>query len=181
VLDAHFRTATAALACDLTRMITISATEIPGSHIGYTPGMEGTLDLHDLIHKTAENGELRTSDSARAPVVAYHQMHNRQFASFLDMLAATPESDGTSLLHNTIVLWAGHLGSGSHDLHQLPWIIAGQGGGFVRTGRFVDYLADGGEQQPHNNLFLSLAHYMGVECDTFGNPEVCTGELKGLS
>jgi hypothetical protein len=61
-------------------------------------------------------------------------------------------------------------------------------GGAVTPGRFVMYPRVGAnlwpiysKGPPHNDLFVSLANFMGVKTDTFGNPEVCTGPLDGLS
>lgn len=179
ILDAQMRMAVSALACDLTRVITIGCTEVPAADCGYTAGLAGTSDLHDLIHKTAENGELKNDVAAVAPIVKFHQANAKSFGQLLEMLAATPERDGTTLLQNTIVLWAGQLGSGSHDLHQLPWMLAGQGGGYLKTGRYLDWFGSG-KEPPHNNLFVSLANYMGVEMESFGDPDICTGQLEGL-
>jgi hypothetical protein len=180
-IEAHLQLVTAALACDLTRVVTLALPEIPGDVVGYTSGMLGTTDLHDLVHKTAENGALKDNTEAVAPIKRYHQKHAQQFARLLELLKAIPESDGQTLLDHTAILWCGQLGSGSHDLHQLPWLIAGKGGGYFRTGRFVQFPRPGNKGPAHNDLFVTLANYMGIPITTFGNPKVCKGPLAGLT
>jgi len=56
-------------------------------------------------------------------------------------------------------------------------VIAGGGGGALRSGRFVTY----SPRQPHNNLLVSLANAMGTNINTFGNPAYCTGPLSNLT
>ncbi len=178
--DANAHLAVAALACDLTRVVTLALPELPGGEVGYTSGAFGTTDLHDLVHKTAENGALKDNVDAVAPIKRYHQYHAKQFAELLGMLDAIPESDGKSLLDHTVVVWCGQLGSGSHDLSQLPWILAGSGGGYFETGRHLQLPRTGGHGPAHNDLFVSLAQYMGLNITKFGNASVCTGPLVGL-
>jgi len=179
--EAHARLAVAALACDLTRVVTIALPELPSEMVGYSSGLQGTLDLHDLVHKTAENGQLRSNAEAVAPIKRYHQAHAKQFAFLLKLMQEIPEGEGKTLLDHSAVLWCGQLGSGSHDLHLLPWILAGKGGGAFRTGRLVRFSRPNDRGPAHNNLFVSLANYMGVNVTSFGNAEVCTGPLSELA
>ena len=39
----------------------------------------------------------------------------------------------------------------------------------------------GGKDPAHNDLFVTLANYMGIPITTFGNPKVCKGPLAGLT
>lgn len=65
---------------------------------------------------------------------------------------------------------------GSHDLRDHEWVVAGSGGGYFRTGRFLRY-----GDVPHQNLLVSLANAMGVPIDSFGHPAHCTGPLAELT
>jgi hypothetical protein len=180
IADANQHLAAAALACDLTRVVTLALPELPSKEVGYTSGAFGTTDLHDLVHKTAENGELKDNLDAVEPIKRYHQYHAQQFADFLALLDGIPESDGQSLLDHSVVLWCGQLGSGSHDLSLLPWILAGSGGGYFKPGRFLQLPRANNQGLAHSDLFVSLANYMGLDITTFGNPQVCEGPLPGL-
>jgi hypothetical protein len=121
----------------------------------------------------------------------YHTYNSKLFAKFLGMLDAIPESDGTTLLDNTVVVWCGQLGGGDHTIDHLPYILGGGMGGEITPGRLVVYPRKflGGAGWPayssgpaHNDLFVSLAQKMGMtDVDTFGKAEVCTGPIAGLT
>jgi hypothetical protein len=184
--DVHMRLVQTALACDLTRVATICVTQAPDDSFGYKANMSGTSDFHDMIHQTNGAGPPLAGDAAAmATVRAYHAYNASLFAKFLGLLQAIPESDGTTLLDNTVVVWCGDIAGGDHTLDRIPYVLAGGLGGTIKTGRYVRLprkanmvkwpaYSDG---IPHNNLFVSLANLMGVPTTTFGNPNVCTGPL----
>jgi hypothetical protein len=174
--DAFMRLIQAAFACDLTRVVTFNMEAIPDAMSGYDSRF-GTSDLHDLVHKVAQaNDPLSQNADAVETVVRFHTEYAKQFAKLLGYLAAIPEADGTTALQHTMVLWCGEIAEGNHDLHRLPWLIAGQGGGSVRTGRYLQVPRDP-EPRGHNDLFVSLANAMGSPVTTFGASDVCKGAL----
>jgi Protein of unknown function (DUF1552) len=179
-----------ALACDLTRVVTMQVGTPPDSLVGYQPGMNGTTDLHDLIHKT--NGtapELAADLGAMTVAKSYYSYHAQTYANLLGLLQAIPDVDGKTLLDNTLVVWCGDIAGGDHSLDRIPYILGGGMGGAVTSGRYVLYprVHDPvlwpaySVGVPHNNLFVSLANMMGVPVSTFGNSSVCTGPLSGLT
>jgi hypothetical protein len=168
-----------AFACDLTRVALLAVPEPFGDSWGYDSGAWGTTDAHDLIHKTAMNGNLRTEAPAMDAVTKLHQFECRQFIQMLDLLRAVPESDGT-MLDYTIVVWCSQIAEHGHALDQLPWIIAGGSKLGFRPGRYLNLPRANNKGTPHNNLFVTLAQAMGVQTNTFGNASVCTGPLAGL-
>jgi len=178
-----------ALACDLTRVATLYVPVPPDDVFGFTPS-GGATDFHDMVHKT--NGAKPTlgEDPAAIGVMKSFQTYNAMlFAKFLDLLAAIPEADGTTLLDNTLVVWCGQIAAGDHSLDNIPYVLAGSMGGAVKTGRYVRYprVKDTmawpaySKGPAHNDLFVSFANLMGVPATTFGNPAVCTGPLPGLA
>lgn len=194
-VDVQLRLIQNALACDITRVATIALGQAPDDLIGYTANMSGTTDFHDMIHKTngvAAAGKtvppLGDDAKAMATVRAFHAYNAGVFAKFLGLLDAIPQSDGSTLLDNTVVVWCGDIAGGDHSLDRIPYVLAGGLGGNIKTGRYVrlprkkntvkwPVYSDG---IPHNNLFVSLANAMGVPTTTFGNPSVCTGPLSGV-
>lgn len=192
--DVDMRLIQSALACDLTRVATLYVTQAPDDSFGYTAGMSGTSDFHDLVHKTsgtAASGKttppLGDDPQAMATATAYHAFNASLFAKFLGLLQAVPQSDGSTLLDNTLVVWCGQLAGGDHSLDRIPYLLAGGANLGVKTGRYVllprkptaiwpVYSAG----LPHNNLLVSLANLMGLNTTTFGNPSVCTGPLTGV-
>jgi hypothetical protein len=101
-----------------------------------------------------------------------------QLAYLAQRLAETPEpGGGGSLLDNTLLIWTNELGKGnSHTLDNIPFVLVGNGLDF-RMGRSLRY-----PRVPHNRLLLALAHAMGHQLPTFGNPNFCgDGVLPGLT
>lgn len=92
-----------------------------------------------------------------------------EIAHLAKRLASIPEANGQgTLLDHTTILWTNELGKGnSHSQDNIPFLLLGGGLGF-RTGRALDL---GG--QPHNRLWLSIAHALGHPIPKFGNPDLC--------
>lgn len=99
------------------------------------------------------------------------RFYTQQYAYLLDKLRSIPEGEGT-VLDNTLVVWTKGMGRG-HRKDRLLYLLAG-GTGFseVEFGRYIDR-----EGVPHNNLLVTIANLMGVDIDTFGDPEICTGAV----
>lgn len=174
-VDAQIKMIQMAFACDLTRVASLNVDELSHATGGYPSGAFGSSDVHDLIHRTSpDNGNLRTNAGAVEVIRKYHLVYAGIFNKLLTALTMT-DVDGKRLLDNTIVLWAGEIALGSHALTDLKWMLAGNGGGAIRTGRWVKC-----GRAPHQNLFVSLARAMGVQIDTFGERTTCTGPLSVL-
>jgi len=158
----------AAAACDLSRVLSLQWTHTVSPTIfSWAGASEGH---HELSHK---------DDNNTAGVAAFVQTERwmaKQFAGFLDRLATTPEPDGSgTLLDTSTVVWVKELGDGRlHDFKSVPFIVAGGGNGYWKTGRYLK-LSD----VPHQKLLVSLAQSMGIVVDRFGVDDV-TGPLEGL-
>lgn len=165
--------AATALACDLSRVVTLQWTHAESNqsfpHLGIT----------GAHHTMSHAGD--TDAAAQENLTKINVWYAEQLAYLLGKLDAVREGDRT-LLDNTVVLWCNEVGKGNNHAHRdLPFLLAGSCGGHFRTGRFVDYQAGGGAGHPHNNLLVSLAQAMGTRDTTFGDPAHCTGPLPGLT
>jgi hypothetical protein len=88
-----------------------------------------------------------------------------RFAYFLKKLKETPEGD-SNLLDNSMILYGSAISDGNrHDHHDLPIILAGRGGGSIKTGRHIVHP----ENTPLNNLFLAMAERMGAPLTSLGD------------
>ncbi len=89
-----------------------------------------------------------------------------EFARFLGKLDDTKDVDGNSLLHNSMIVYGGGNGDGNrHNHDNLPFILAGNGGGTLNPGRYTKAGA-----VPMSNVFLSMAERFGVQnLDRFGD------------
>jgi len=178
--DSFMRLIQAAFACDLTRVVTFNMEAIPDALSGYSGSNFGTTDMHDLIHRVAQSSDPLSKNAQAVGVIKkFHTEYAKQFAKLLGYLAAIPEADGTTALHHTMVLWCGEIAEGNHDLHKLPWLLAGQGGGSLRTGRYLQ-IPRSPKSRGHNDLYVALANAMGSNITTFGTASVCQGALPGL-
>ena len=81
-----------------------------------------------------------------------------RFARFLTKLSGKKDVDGRTILDNSMIVYGcGNSDGNRHTHHNLPIVLAGGGGGTLKTGRFAQL---GGV--PMSNLFLSLSDRMGV-------------------
>lgn len=102
---------------------------------------------------------------------------SERVASLIDRLAEIPESDGQSLLYHSLMVWNTDNSSGAaHTVEDVPFIMAGQAGGKLETGRVLSYAA----QTKHNRLLLSIARAFGHDVEHFGPREYCEGGPLGL-
>ena len=90
----------------------------------------------------------------------------QQFAKLLQKLEAAKDADGSSLLHNSMIVYGGGNADANRHTHSnLPIVLAGAGGGTLRPGRYVRH---GGK--PASNLYLGMADRFGVKAlERFGD------------
>jgi hypothetical protein len=158
---------TLALQTDTTRVITF---QIGREQSGATYPQIGVSDSH---HPISHHGGDKNKIASLAKINVYH---TTLFAYFLEKLATTTDGDA-SLLDNVIALYGSAISEGnSHDIKNLPILLAGGGAGRVRGGRHVKYPD---QTQRLTNLQLTLLNKLGIPTETFGDS---TGEvLKELS
>jgi hypothetical protein len=108
----------------------------------------------------------RRSPEAAEKVARIDEYYMRHFAEFLEKLEATEDVDGNSMLRNSMIVYGGAIADGNLHTHSnLPVILAGGGGGELRTGRYVKVAS-----QPMTNLFLGMLDYLGVTgVESFGD------------
>jgi hypothetical protein len=164
----HFRLMTrmitVAFQADLTRVVTFMVTR-EGTSRSYRE--IGIPDGHHPL--THHRNQVELMDK----VAQINRYHVEQFASWLATLKAAQEDDGSLLDNSMIVYGAGLADGNAHTHHDLPTLIAGRGGNFIKAGRRVVYR----RETPMCNLFLTMMDRMGVRMDHFGD---ATGHLNGL-
>ena len=137
----------------------------------YFPFAGVNEEHHGLSHSSDDD----TVDIEKLIVI--NTWHGQQVNYMLDKLAATKESDGSTMLDNTLLLWGNELGVGNtHDYKNIPWLLAG-GSSYFKMGRSLQF-----NDLPHNNLLVSVCNAMGLsDVSTFGIPGCCTGALPNLT
>ena len=103
-----------------------------------------------------------------------NEYHTKQLAGWLAKMKATKEGDG-SLLDNSMIIYGAGLSDGNRHLHEdLPTLLIGKGGGYLKSGRRIVYR----RETPMCNLHLTLMDRMGVPVENFGD---ASGQLDPAS
>lgn len=156
---------TVAFQADLTRVVTFIVTREGTSRsyreIGIPDGH------HPLTHH-------RNDPVWMEKVTQINTYHVQQFATWIARLKAIKEGDST-LLDNSMIVYGAGLSDGNRHTHEdLPTLIAGRGGKFVKSGQRIVYR----RETPIANLYLTMMDRMGVRTEHFGD---ATGRLEGLN
>ena len=169
-------------AIDLTAAAVLSsAARVCTVQLGYGGGKwrfawEGLdIDFHqEIAHR--DTGDAGSTPENTAKVVTV----NRWYASMVERLAAkleaVPESDGTTALDHTLIVWANEFGRGDHSLENVPIALIGGGAlhGLGKGGRTIDVGI-----QPFQRLGCTILRAMGLPARGFGDLPEC-GPFQGL-
>ena len=122
--------------CDLTVLAFQTDTTRVSTYIGSTPNGVSYPELgfsdkhHSQTHHNNEPEMVRK-------VAAITAFNIEQFAYMVKKMHSLPEGEGT-LLDNCIMMWGSGLEDGDkHTRENLPFILAGKGGGSIHTGRYL--------------------------------------------
>lgn len=166
------RTMVGALSCGYTRVGFVQWGNLSGSN--FKPqwsdlGLTSSYNMHAISHKFEDIEGAGSDGLSQAEAIRLHmgtqEMTWTVFAELLDQLAATPDTDGSRLLDNTIVMQMCPM-SYNHGRQRWIWMVAGGRNLGVRGGRFMRLpLNPGNSKQGRryvNDLLVSVAHKMGV-------------------
>ena len=145
--------------CDLNVLAFQTDTTRVSTYIGSTPNGVSYPELgfkdehHSQTHHNNKPGQV-------AKVAAITAFNISQFAYMVKKMASLREGEGT-LLDNCIMMWGSGLEDGNtHGRENLPFIVAGKGGGSINTGRFLANIK--GNQ---GDLLTTLLACAGVPLD----------------
>jgi len=154
-----------AFQADLTRVATFLVTHEGTSRAYRELGM---ADGHHPLTHHRNNVEMMDK------VTQINTYHTAQFSAWMQRMKASQEGDG-SVLDNSMIVYGAGLSNPNEHLHDnLPTVIMGNAGGFIKTGRNVVYR----RETPMCNLFLSMMERMGLRMEHFGDS---TGYLDSLN
>jgi hypothetical protein len=122
--------------CDLNVLAFQTDTTRVSTYIGSTPNGVSypELGFTDAHHSQTHHNNRPEMVTKVAAITAFNVA---QFAYMVKKMASLREGDGT-LLDNCIMMWGSGLEDGNkHARENLPFIIAGKGGGSINTGRFL--------------------------------------------
>jgi len=125
---------------------------------------------HPLSHRASDNGSasLPVGYDAETQLLEIDTWHAKQFAYLYDRLNMYSEGSGT-VLDNTCAMWINELSDGkNHDYRDLPVVIAGGLGGYLKQGQFVKVGDGNSGYMPHNMLLTTIMNGIGIPTNHFG-------------
>ena len=153
-----------AFQADVTRVCTfVFANE--GSNKSY-PDLGVNEGHHELSHHGRDPEKIRK-------IREINKFHIAQFAYLLKRMKDIREGEGTLLDHSMIAYGSGNSDGDRHNHDDLPVLLAGRGGGTIKTGRHLRF----GAETPVTNLWASMLDRMDVRVPFIGDS---TGRLAGL-
>ena len=150
---------------DTTRVCTFSLAN-EGSNMRYA-----NLGINDGHHELSHHGG---DPEKLAKIATINAFHAAQFGYLLGRLQAVREGEGTLLDQCVIAYGSGNSDGNRHNHDDLPLLLAGRGGGTIRTGRHVQFA----DETPVTNLWLSMLARAGVDVEAIGDS---TGPLADLA
>jgi hypothetical protein len=160
-------------ACNANRVATLQIGD-GTDQTRYTINGETVERFHWVSHRVESDG---SSGTAIPKALEWHIEIDRIRMRTLEHIISKWEQYDTpngSLLDNGFALWTNHVSTGPpHGFNNLPVIIAGSAGGFLKQGQYVDA---GGTSNA--KLMNTLLTGMGVPTENFG--EGGTGTLSEL-
>ena len=155
---------------DKTRVATLMLNnDLSQMNFKFVEGVQGALHL-DLTH----NGRAAEKE---AMYLKTNQYHMAQFAYLTQRMKDISEGE-TTLLDNSVLMMASSLFDGdAHSAEQLPILLTGKGGGWLKGGRILDYMNNGDANRKACSLYLTLMDRMGVTVERFGDATTRLGEL----
>ena len=131
---------------------------------------EGVFDKpvqhHNMTHNQKGKGYLE--------LAKIDTFHMQQYSYLIHRMKEIKESDGSTMLDNSLVTYGAALGDGAtHQYYDLPMILAGGAQGQIKQGRFIKMKSG----TLNSNLWLTLANLMGVEMDSFSDSQGVLSDL----
>lgn len=182
IAAAQMQNIAAALKCGLTNIATLAFTHFSDNSF-YNAAIPGLPNLHhhDLAHSGDKTG-----------LQALRQFWAKHVATLLDLLDVVEDpATGRTFLDNSVIYWGSESHEGeSHSQVDMPVVLFGGAGGFLRTGRLIDYrdmtkpTGNSGytgyccgkkyyHGRPYNELLVTLLQAMGLspaDYETGGEP-----------
>ena len=182
VADFMCELAAMAFACDSTRTGTL---QIGSGNDGTRYYVDGTLQntFHRISHRIDGDG------SEGAPIPNADLLHHgidkifaNIFKRFLDKLNAYLGPSGGTLLDDSVVVWTNDLANGPpHSYRNVPQVVAGSAGGFLKTGQYID-----AGDVTHNKFFNTIINAVGIRnedgsyYESFGDSSLSPGVIPAM-
>jgi hypothetical protein len=180
-MRAQIQLMVSAFSCDVTRVMSLKW----GGNDGSPNGRNETyswLGVTEGWHGLAHNSEAQfapkaAKEAAGAEMLKMMQWHAAEVRLLLDGLAAAKETDGSSVLDHTVLVWACCLG-GNHQKETVALMLFGGSRTGLPGNRVIRVPA--AEKRCPNDVWTALLRLWGLDLRTFGEPARNKGPLPGL-
>lgn len=183
VVDLHMQLVALAFACDLRRTATLQIGTGNDQTKYVIDGQKLPYSFHWISHRRQSDGS--DGELISGADVLHHQI-DRKFAGYFRSLLGYLDQQSTvagyNLLDDSTAIWLNDLANGPpHGRSNLPYVIAGSGGGFLEQGQYVDA---GGVT--HNKFLNTILSAVGVRkadgnlVDDFGDPTLEPGLIPEM-
>jgi len=182
VVRHHMSLIAFAFSCDAVRAATLQIGE-GNDQTQYEIDGVRQQRFHWISHRIESDG----SDGTAIPNadLIHHRIDRLQlqmFGHLLDQLMAYESPYGGPLLDDCAACWINDLGNGPpHGGRRVPWLIAGNAAGCLRTGQYVDV-----DAQPVNKMLNTVLTAVGctsgdgAPVEDFGDPGLEGGRIDAL-
>lgn len=172
VIDLHQQLMAFSVAAGYTRVAVLKVGDREDDH-------QFTLDGTTFVYHTASHRAVVNGASLCSKIDFLHQ---RYFRGLVEQLASLETPTG-KLLDAGVAVWTNQVANGSHSFVNVPWLLAGKAGGYLKPGQFVELPGDGYRTNRMLNTLLNAAGLRkddGSAIDDFGDASQARGQIDAI-
>ena len=161
VVELHMQLVALAFACNLNRTGTLQWGDGTDATIYDVPSNKtlGNWGLHHISHRVASDSAVGQNSTAEAAHAEIDVLRMKTLAKGLNHFR------DRGLADHSVVLWTNHVAEGSHTVRNVPQVLWGNGGGYLKTGQYID----GGGVQNGKLLNMVITAATGNASPNFGS------------
>lgn len=161
IVELHMQMVALAFACNLNRTGTLQWGDGTDHTVYEVPSNQslGNWNFHYISHRTQSDGSLGQNGTAESAHAEIDQLRMQTLANGLKHF------QDRGLADKCVVVWTNHVAEGNHTMRNVPFILWGNGGGYIKQGEYVD----GGNANNGNLLNVVISAATGTPTTDFGS------------
>ena len=167
----HFAVLTAALKCDLTRVVTFQWS--PGTnHVSFgkfwPSDASKVLEHHPVSHTLGDSDILQTNASKRTDQCGYlinvDRFYSQNTAAFITGLSTATDVYGANLLDQSVIPYVSEVARATHGFNPMPILLFGGTGTGFKGGQVISFPESA--KRSTTDMWLSIAGAFGLSQDS---------------
>ena len=156
ICKAHADVLAMSVACGINRVGTLQVGNASDGTRHTIAGVKVSA-FHKISHRVDSDGGTSAPELKDAHRIHHEidKIHGGIYMHLLDALASYQGANG-NVLEQGMAVWTSQLSTGDHGKDNLPWLMAGNAGGFFKTGQYVDTGRD-----KHNVILNAMRNALG--------------------